>query len=103
MEEFRARAWDGVHQRLADVNLTCDFAAQIDLGRDIRPDREAAAEKEARCLAFLEARKQELRVGKLSSSQYSKALDDFERQEASQPERGRGKRRKSDRAGANIH
>ena len=62
LEEFRARARDGVHQRLADVNLTCDFAAQTDLGRDIRPDREAAAEKEARCLAFLEARKQELRV-----------------------------------------
>ena len=100
---LRARAREGVHQRLADANLTCDFSAQINLGRDIRPDREDAAEKEGRCLAFIEERRQLLGVEKLSTAQHNTAVDDFQTQEASQPERGRGKRRKSSRTGANIH
>ena len=47
LEELRARAREGVHQRLlADANLACDFSAQINLGRDIRPDRADAAESQ---------------------------------------------------------
>ena len=97
LEELRARAREGVHQRLADANLTCDFSAQINLGRDIRPDREDAAEKEGRCLAFIEERRQQLGVEKLSTAQHNTAVDDFQTQckrPLSQPERGRGKQRR---------
>ena len=81
IDEHRERARQEVHERLADVNLECDFSSQVSLGQDIRIDRSEAAAKENRCQAFLATKQAEL-GRKLTISEHNRFVGEFETQES---------------------